>query len=443
MNINIKHFLRSNNSRTERIRKNVAASFVIKGWAGVVQLLLVPVTLLCLGVYNNGLWMIVVSLLLWIDNMDLGMGNGLRNKVAEYMAKNEIEKTRCCISTAFFSILILMLAIAIVISVIICFVDINTLLNIDTHYCREFKDILVLSFFVTCMTFVFKLSGNVYLALQLPAINNAIVVTGQTAVLFGMYLLWLLEISSLWVVAIVYTVVPLLTNIIAFYITFWHKYPHLKPSLQGFRKYEVGDILKLGSKFFLLQVSSIVIFMSTNLIISALYTPEHVTPYQVAYRLFTFLLSLFMVVLTPFWSSTTDAYNRHDYEWIIQSQKRLLKLLYLIGICLVVVVLLSNYIYSVWVGDKVEVPMSLSVCMAIYTYELIFSQTYSYFLNGIGALRIQLWFTIFAAVVVVPLAVFMGKTLGLDGICIALIIVNLPGAIANKYKFDKVFRSKM
>ena len=104
MQRNIIHSFVSDNSRSGRLKKNVAASFFIKGWAGVVQLLLVPVTLLCLGTYNNGLWMIVVSLLLWIDNMDLGMGNGLRNKVAEYIAKNDIEKTRCCISTAFFAI---------------------------------------------------------------------------------------------------------------------------------------------------------------------------------------------------------------------------------------------------------------------------------------------------------------------------------------------------
>ena len=440
--MNIINHLLSDNSRSGRLRKNIAASFVIKGWAGVVQLLLVPVTLLCLGIYNNGLWMIVVSLLLWIDNMDLGMGNGLRNKVAEYMAKNDIEKARCCISTAFFSIFALMLAIALLMSVVICYIDINKLLNVDTHYCLEFRDILILSFIVTCVTFVFKLSGNVYLALQLPAVNNAIVVTGQTSVLLGMYVLWFLGISSLWAVAIVYTVIPLLVNIIAFYLTFWFKYPHLQPSLQCFRRHEVAEILTLGSKFFLLQISSIVIFMSTNLIISSLYTPEYVTPYQVSYRLFTFLLSLFMIVLTPFWSSTTDAYNRHDYDWIIQSQKRLLRLLYLIAVILVVVVLLSDYIYSVWIGNQVQVPMSLSVCMAIYMYELIFSQTYSYFLNGIGALRIQLWFTIFAAVMVVPLSLFLGRRYGLEGICIALIVVNLPGAIANKYKFDKVFRRK-
>ena len=32
------------------------ASFIVKGWSVVVQLLLVPLTLSCLGVYENGVW---------------------------------------------------------------------------------------------------------------------------------------------------------------------------------------------------------------------------------------------------------------------------------------------------------------------------------------------------------------------------------------------------
>ena len=46
-------------SRTTLLRKNILASFLMKGWAGLVQLLLVPVTLLCLGDYQNGIWMTI------------------------------------------------------------------------------------------------------------------------------------------------------------------------------------------------------------------------------------------------------------------------------------------------------------------------------------------------------------------------------------------------
>ena len=40
-------------------------------------------------------------MLLWIENMDIGLGNGLRNKIAEYTAHGDDKGTRIVISSAF------------------------------------------------------------------------------------------------------------------------------------------------------------------------------------------------------------------------------------------------------------------------------------------------------------------------------------------------------
>ena len=53
---------RKGNLRSSLLLKNVLASFFVKGWAAVVALLLVPLTLNCLGVYQNGVWLLVSSL---------------------------------------------------------------------------------------------------------------------------------------------------------------------------------------------------------------------------------------------------------------------------------------------------------------------------------------------------------------------------------------------
>ena len=59
--------------RSSLLQKNILASFVIKGWSALIVLLLVPATLNCLGEYKNGIWLTISSLLLWIDNMDIGV----------------------------------------------------------------------------------------------------------------------------------------------------------------------------------------------------------------------------------------------------------------------------------------------------------------------------------------------------------------------------------
>ena len=70
--------------RSSRLQKNILASFVAKGWSAVIVLLSVPVTLNCLGEYNNGVWLTISSIMLWIDQLDIGLGNGMRNKLARH-----------------------------------------------------------------------------------------------------------------------------------------------------------------------------------------------------------------------------------------------------------------------------------------------------------------------------------------------------------------------
>ena len=109
----------SGDSRTVLIKKNIAASFFIKGWNGIVQLLLVPITLNCLNEYEYGIWLVINSMLIWIDQMDIGLGNGLRNKLAESIAKGERERARSQISTTFVMLALIIVPLLIIIGTLI------------------------------------------------------------------------------------------------------------------------------------------------------------------------------------------------------------------------------------------------------------------------------------------------------------------------------------
>ena len=78
--------------RTKLLNKNILASFFIKGWSALIVFLMVPLTLKMLGIYQNGIWLTISSVLVWIDMMDIGLGNGLRNVLAKYMAIDDNEK---------------------------------------------------------------------------------------------------------------------------------------------------------------------------------------------------------------------------------------------------------------------------------------------------------------------------------------------------------------
>ena len=146
--------LLGNDKRTILIRKNVIASFAIKGWSGIVLFLLVPLTLKCLGTYENGIWLTISSMLLWIEQMDIGLGNGLRNKLAVYIAKDDLQKAKTAVSSTFAMLMIIMATtLAIILTVIQC-TDIWSFLNVDVRIVPNLKEIASIVAILFCSSFV-------------------------------------------------------------------------------------------------------------------------------------------------------------------------------------------------------------------------------------------------------------------------------------------------
>jgi O-antigen/teichoic acid export membrane protein len=147
----------------------------------------------------------------------------------------------------------------------------------------------------------------------------------------------------------------------------------------------------------------------------------------------------------PFWNATTDAYARQDFAWIYRVSRLLNRLIGGIFIMLLVMVLVSDFVYGIWVGDEVTIPHHLSIVTALYIFILCLSQRYSYILNGINELRIQLIFIVPATIVFLPLAWYVCRIYGtVTSLVCAMCLVNLPGLIANAWKYYQIFprRSK-
>ena len=197
--------IQKDDKRSSTIYKNIIASFAIKGWSVLVQLMLVPLTLACLGVYENGVWLTISSVLLWIDNLDVGLGNGLRNKLAIYIAENNIPKAREMVSSTMAMLTVIIVPIAFFLVVLELLGDVYGLFNVSMEEVGNLPIILVAATMMVCSTFILKFLGNFYMGLQLPAVNNAIVTSGNTLSLIGTWLVYVSNAHSLLLVAIANT----------------------------------------------------------------------------------------------------------------------------------------------------------------------------------------------------------------------------------------------
>ncbi|MBQ9204153.1 MAG: MATE family efflux transporter [Prevotella sp.] len=426
-------------NRTSRLRKNIMASFVIKAWSAVVVFLMVPVTLHCLGEYNNGVWLTISSIMLWIDNMDIGLGNGLRNKLAVYLAHGETLRARSLISSTFTMLTYIIVPTLLILVLLIMAADNYSLLNIDPSRASGLNQVLVVTAILVSTSFIFKLTGNFYMGMQLPAVSNLLIALGQTLALIGTWLVYISGSHSLLHIAIVNTASPLLVYLAAFPYTFWYRYPHLRPSVSLINMREAKAVISVGVQFFVMQLSGIVLFATSNILISKMFSPAMVTPYQIAYRYFSIMLVVFTVICMPYWNATTDAYERGDIAWIRNATKKLRLMTIGFAVCMVIMVVLSDMVYTLWIGDDIHIDIRMSIAVAAYVFILIYSMRYSYFINGIGTLRLQLIFTTTAAIVFIPLAYCATYwSHNIIWFLAVMCMVNIPGLIVNRIQFYKL-----
>ncbi len=429
--------------RSALLINNVIASFAIKGWSAVIVLLMVPLTLKILGVYNNGVWLTISSILIWIDLMDIGLGNGLRNAVSHFVAIGDGESVKKAVSSTFFMLAVIVIPFLLILYTVIWYFDMYQTLGIDAQKTHDLNTILTIALTLSSTTFILKATGSFYMGLQLPAVNNLIVCIGHTLALLLTFVLYLLESHSLLMVVFINTASLLLTWAVSIPYTFRKKYPQYCPSFRHINLKLAHSLCSTGIQFFVIQICGVLLFLTTNILISKWFSPAEVTPYQVAYRYFNIAFVVFSTICIPFWNATTDAYSKKDYLWIRLASHKLNRVIVGIFIMLTVMVLLSEWVYTIWIGDEVHIPFSLSLSTAVYIFILCLSQRFSYILNGLNELKIQLVFIIAATIVFYPLAWYVCKTVGtVTSLICVMCLVNIPGLLANAWKYYQLFPPK-
>ena len=437
----IQTFFQGDN-RTVKAKKNIVASMVLKGLDAVVYLLLVPVTLGYLNPYEYGIWLTLNSILMWINSFDIGLGNGLRNKLTIAMAKDDKEQGRSYVSTTFLMLVILMLVMIGLGTIAAPFVNWYGVLNTTADKVPHLGQIVYVTFIIFCLNFIFKFIGNVYQAMQLPVVNNLMTTVGHTLSLAVIFVLTKTTTGSLFAVAMIYSISPLIIYLIAYPVTFLKIYPYLRPSVHCFKWHYLKDLFGIGIQFFLIQLSGILLFAFANLLISHMFGPENVTPYNIAYRYFSLVPVGMSLILAPMWSAATDAYAKGDMVWVERTMSGINRILLLMTGGLILMVLCSGFIYRIWIGTEVKIPFALSCFMAIYVWIIVCSLSYSHFLNGLSKLRIQTINTVLVAILFLPLCYLLGKYWGIMGIVSGMCLLNLSGLILNRIQFYKVVSGK-
>ena len=395
----IKERIHSQDKRTSIVRKNILLSALCKLIGMVVSFLIVPATLGYLHTEQFGVWMTISSMLMWFSFFDVGLGNGMRNYLTSAISKGDFYLGRTYLTTTLGMLTIIALVLGGISLIITETVDSSAIFNTTKVDRLELKGALQVAVFFTLVAFVIKNIGLVFVALQKYALYDMLSAVGLLVSLAAIYALRFFSERSILYVVVIFTIIPIIIYILSA-IPLFIRYPMLKPTLKSFNLNLSKQILWKGIGFFIIQITScLVIFGGSNFFITQISGPEAVTTYNIAYKYFNLLAIGYTIIISPMWNAYTDAYVKEDFPWIRKTFKRAIGLWMISVILGGLMLLLSSYFYTIWIGNNNAVPFHISALVLCFISFFNLNNCVTYLLNGLNKIRVQIYTSVITTII--------------------------------------------
>ena len=304
-------FIKSSSGRTQKAQKNILGMLLIKICNIIINLAYVPLLINSLNQDRYGIWLTITTIVSWIAFFDIGLGNGLRNKLAESIACKDEINARKYVSTTYGAMGILCFLFFIIEACIVPFCYWNSLLNAQSIPNGELTLLMLWVLSSLAFQMLLKLLNSVLYALQKPALSSLILMLSQLFAFIGIFIYTnVCNEVSLLKLGMIISMAPVVVLMIFSLILFRKMIPQYMPTPSFFESSKIKENVILGSKFFWIQLTTLLLFQSNNLIIAHTCGNTSVAEYNIAYKYIGLIEMAFMIIMTPFWSAATDAYAR-------------------------------------------------------------------------------------------------------------------------------------
>lgn len=441
----IKNQFLGGHARTAKANKNIVYSFFIKGLSIACQLALVPMTINYFqDTSSYGIWQTIAQIVGWFSFFDIGVGNGLRNKLSEALAKGDNKLAKVYISTSYAWVAGIFLSLMVLFWIVTPFLNWAHLLGLSASYAGVLQRTMLVVFSFFCLQFILNLIGNILFAHQEPALSNLITPLGNILSLIIIFILTrTTPHGDLFTVSVVFSAAPVAVLLVFNVLFLGWKYRSLAPGIKYVQFAHSKELFGLGLQFFIIQIAFIVMYSSANIMLIRWFGPATVTMYTVAYKYFTIALFVNGIITATYWSAFTDAYVRREFDWVRNTIRRMEKVTYLLMAAVVVQTIIGGPLIHLWV-HRVQVPLDIQVTMCIFTLISLIAAPQHIFLNGTGKIRLQLYTAVYSIIMTIPLAWLFCRVLhfGPKGVIIAMICTSLPVTILYRIQYNKIMSGK-
>ena len=410
--IQFKSLFDKNKARSGKVNMNITISFLLRAISIIVSFLTISFSLKLLSSNKYGIWLAISSTVSWISILDIGLANGLRNKIAEYLAVKDYNSAKVAVSSTYAILFMIIIPIMTVFCFLIKFANWNSIFNTKLDE-NELLYTVMTVFIGLSLQFLLKPISSILQGDQMIYKSNQIQLICNFVPLIPIIFLSQYLRGSILALAFVQTILPVFVLIIYTIILFRVRYSFISPSVKLVSMKKSKSLFGLSFAFFIVQIAGIFLYSTTELIITREFGGSDVTLYNLLFKYFSTAGMVLSIILATYWSAFTNAFSLNDFVWIKKSISKLTRIALMLLAVIVLQLVLVIPVFKIWVGDKVHVPFILSSVMAIYFSISLFTSVYTIVLNGTGKVKMQSIVSIITAVLHVPVVLFFIRYLHL------------------------------
>lgn len=372
------------------LRLNIILAMFSKVIGLVASFLIIPILLNALGVEQYGIWVALSSVAAWLLFFDFGLGNSFKNTVAGGGVNKTIKEYSLAFSLYFYVALFLILLFILFLS--FTKIEPNVVIVLAILY-------LPLCVFFPLRLFSFGIQGY-----RLVGVNSLIETSRVFIWLsFAIYYVYFNEGKELNVLACIFVIATLVPQVCQFLLFKSHAGFSIVPKLISLPKILKEDSFKVGIRFFVIQVSSLISFNLGNVLIISNFGPGDVALYDVCNKVFVAALSVFNMVIAVVWPEFTKAFSSKD----AQRCRRLYVILLLMACCFCSSVMIVAFNFQLIlnvmsIDSLLKLNDNLVWSIALLTCLQAFAYCGAVLLNASNDLGLQIVLAIVSLATIIP-----------------------------------------
>ncbi len=381
--------------------KNFSFSILYKLLGFVVSFILVPLLLKLLGSQNYGVWVTFTSLLVWIGLFDFGLGYALKNTVTKSLAKDNLKAAQ----TEMFQIL--KITVFITIMLLVGFILVLTFSKSLVSHLY----LLLILFIPFIITFPLKIGSAILQGARKNALEGGLLFLNSLLFFITVLILKNLHFYiELKLLAVFFSI----SYVISTFSIFLNALKTINLGILDlkhiFRQKIDWYRIKIGLKFFGLQLSSLTLYSIGPILVYTYLSAKSVVDFDVINKIFVFGLGIFNIGIAVFWSEISFYREKKNFYKVKKLYFIMLFCALIFSFCALIFSFYTHYFIKLWTSNSVFVEKDVP----IYFSFLVSIQAIAYcgavVLNAFEKINGQLKISIVAALFMAPLSIYFINT---------------------------------